>query len=408
MKKLLCLMLLGTSLLFTGCHEHTWTDATCTQPMTCQECGKTEGEMLEHTWLDATCTKPKTCKRCKKTDGEAIGHTWLEATCTTPKTCENCKKTEGSAKKHIWIDATCTSPSTCNICGEIRGEAKGHTFQKATFEKPKTCIKCGHTEGTALEKLSNHCDAVLASGTDKDGNLFELVANQNEDHSGVTIEIGIIKNNEWSIDLTTKSPFIGTDGFLTKRNKYNTGSIYDENSLGFDYIGAGCFHYNGSIWNGNNGKYYMPIENNKFHPVISAGSGHGLCTYINNDGEFLLHKDGTFQVLTSHNMTIKTLKSLPYVYTNEIFPLSEGLFALYDYPNVGIGFFNTNGEKIIDLSDYKFYRIVKPDGFGNVTIEQNLVFKDGKCTFTVLNEIGTEYKITIDKQGNVLSSTKAE
>ena len=42
----------------------------------------------EHTWTDATCTEPKTCSVCYKTEGEALGHTWNEGTVTTDPTCD--------------------------------------------------------------------------------------------------------------------------------------------------------------------------------------------------------------------------------------------------------------------------------------------------------------------------------
>ena len=53
MKKVLVLFLtsLIVSILFACGHEHVWTDATCTTPKTCSECGETEGEALGHTWV---------------------------------------------------------------------------------------------------------------------------------------------------------------------------------------------------------------------------------------------------------------------------------------------------------------------------------------------------------------------
>ncbi len=53
-------------------HEHTWAEATCTQPRTCTECGETEGEPLEHEWTPATLEAPKTCVNCGATEGEAV------------------------------------------------------------------------------------------------------------------------------------------------------------------------------------------------------------------------------------------------------------------------------------------------------------------------------------------------
>lgn len=48
-------------------------------------------------------------------------HVWSNATCTSPKTCLNCGETQGSANGHSWMEATYDAPKTCRICGEITG-----------------------------------------------------------------------------------------------------------------------------------------------------------------------------------------------------------------------------------------------------------------------------------------------
>ena len=49
-KRLAVMAVLGGMMLaVTGCgHEHSWTEATCTAPKTCDSCGETEGDVLEH------------------------------------------------------------------------------------------------------------------------------------------------------------------------------------------------------------------------------------------------------------------------------------------------------------------------------------------------------------------------
>ncbi|MGN0611566.1 MAG: hypothetical protein ACI4JI_07250 [Ruminiclostridium sp.] len=76
MKKLICLALSAVMLLLaTACgHEHTFADATCTEPKTCTECGETEGEANGHSFAEATCTEAKKCTVCGATEGEALGH----------------------------------------------------------------------------------------------------------------------------------------------------------------------------------------------------------------------------------------------------------------------------------------------------------------------------------------------
>lgn len=95
-KTVLIVYVLVMALSLSACFcSHEWVDASCTAPMTCSKCEKTEGEALGHVWVDATCTEPKTCSACAETEGEALGHTWLEATFTAPITCSVCAETEG-------------------------------------------------------------------------------------------------------------------------------------------------------------------------------------------------------------------------------------------------------------------------------------------------------------------------
>ena len=50
---LLVALIFVLALVLTSCgnkqHEHKWSEATCTSPKTCTECGATEGEALGHT-----------------------------------------------------------------------------------------------------------------------------------------------------------------------------------------------------------------------------------------------------------------------------------------------------------------------------------------------------------------------
>ena len=57
MKKVILFILVSAMTLgLTACgHEHTFNDATCTEPKVCAECGETEGEALGHTVAVGTC-----------------------------------------------------------------------------------------------------------------------------------------------------------------------------------------------------------------------------------------------------------------------------------------------------------------------------------------------------------------
>ncbi len=72
------LLLLSFCLALSACgtsHTHTWTEASCTAPKHCEECGETEGEPLGHAWIEATYTAPKTCSRCGLTEGAPLPET---------------------------------------------------------------------------------------------------------------------------------------------------------------------------------------------------------------------------------------------------------------------------------------------------------------------------------------------
>ena len=67
------MMILVLAMLFTGCCKHeVWTDANCTTPKTCVECGETEGTALGHIWQPRNTEVPETCSRCGETRGERI------------------------------------------------------------------------------------------------------------------------------------------------------------------------------------------------------------------------------------------------------------------------------------------------------------------------------------------------
>lgn len=167
-----------SAMLLTGCCDHEWEDATCTEPKTCTLCGKTEGEALGHKWKDATCTEQKTCTVCGETEGKALGHKWEDATCTEPKTCSRCKETQGDPAGHkveewkVTKEATCSSEGEetgkCTVCGESvtqKIDKKDHTpgdwvvTEEAQWNLPgkrtKACTVCGEVVESEEYELSD-------------------------------------------------------------------------------------------------------------------------------------------------------------------------------------------------------------------------------------------------------------
>ena len=73
-----------------------------------------------------------------------------------------------------------------------------------------------YSQGTTLNRdpLSASCDYILCTGTDYNGNKYELVANQTESSQGFEIAVGVIKNNSWLYQLSSDFPFLGEDGLF--------------------------------------------------------------------------------------------------------------------------------------------------------------------------------------------------
>ncbi len=170
---------------------HNWTDATCTAPKTCADCGATEGEALGHTeeiipGMAATCTtggytEGKICTVCNEVtvaqeEISALGHTeevvpGYAATCTEKglkdgKKCSVCEEIllaqeEIAALGHTeevvpGYAATCTEKGLkdgkkCSVCDEIllaqeEIAALGHT-EEVVPGKAATCTETGLKDG---------------------------------------------------------------------------------------------------------------------------------------------------------------------------------------------------------------------------------------------------------------------
>lgn len=76
-----------------------------------------------HSWKDADCSNPKTCANCGKTEGEALGHSWSDATCAAPKTCSVCGATEGEKAAHTYTNGVC---SACNDTHPVKEFETGY------------------------------------------------------------------------------------------------------------------------------------------------------------------------------------------------------------------------------------------------------------------------------------------
>ena len=147
----LTMLLVFALAAFAGCAltKHTWTEATCTAPKTCTDCGITEGEALGHTEQiveakAATCyetglTEGKICSVCNEVLVAqkvvlSLGHdmvidqpqtaTCTEAGLTAGAHCSRCdykeEQTEVSALGHDMVTDAAVAP-TCTATGLTEG-----------------------------------------------------------------------------------------------------------------------------------------------------------------------------------------------------------------------------------------------------------------------------------------------
>ena len=186
MKRILSLLLLTTlALSFASCnllHFHRYTEATCTEPKTCEGCGKTDGEPVGHAYsvlsTAATCTEGgrnvHTCSRCGDSfidnETEALGHTvgeWetdVEATCQNEGAqklcCETCQ--ELVAYEVIPITDHADEYGKCKYCGTVLNNYKA--------------VACYTRNNSRYNKDTGE---YYAYSSDDEGNTFFIFTDEN-------------------------------------------------------------------------------------------------------------------------------------------------------------------------------------------------------------------------------------
>lgn len=271
----------------------------------------------------------------------------------------------------------------------------------------------GNTETTTSvqTKLSASCDKVLASGSDPNGDFYELVANESETYEGVVVKVGVIKNNKWIVEMTSDMPLVDSDKTL-----YGTSiSGLDSAPKTIYYIGNNCFLYRNIERWGSSGKTYQEIiynfENGKSHELIPVNtittnfptkialsddyavktSDNGMVIWqaINYDkvGMTITFLDTTTMETSTLNLGNCGLEPMCH-------PLSDDWFAVTNINNM-IQFYDTNGNMVLDLSEYKL-----------ADLYQVVYFEDGLCYLNIKNNSGTKYQIAVNKNGEVVKSVE--
>ena len=274
------------------------------------------------------------------------------------------------------------------------------------------------------EPLSLSCDYVLCIGMDNDGNLYELVANQTESSRGFEITVGVIKNDEWLYPLSSDFPFLAEDGLFhvsVPMGKSSGTSLQSPNMVidSLYFIDTGAFlmdsYQDNDSWTLHDHYYIVfscdtlqstRINCDETETVFwheDASFMNGQVEYygsIRTDNGKLIQytetsgtisgwvEDQTFVWETFDTRTLKTAVVASGVEgVRPSGPLAEGLYFCTNK-----GFYNTAGQRVIDLSCYSIDMSTNGDAY----------FENGICTIEVKNDLGTRFWVTVDSAGNIL------
>ncbi len=260
------------------------------------------------------------------------------------------------------------------------------------------------TTTKAPKKLSEDCDMILCTGYDGE-DYYELVANQVDNYPRSSILVGVIKNNTWLIELSSQSPFLNEDSW------WKTSQYYEKIQDKFIYLDEGCFLMKNDGIDDYHSVIYKPDTNISFEVAkMSISIYYSDYSKIINDNKFIAvstdWKLTVYDMSTGNSDEIKGFFSDDSIHLpDSLQGISDGLFYArgdtstwsWSYSdNVQYeGFFDLNGNMIIDLSNY------------SISKSNDYLFAQGKYTMTVRNENGVNFDITFDSSGQIVSQEKS-
>ena len=264
----------GTTYYFTGSAcDHSYTAATCTEPMTCTLCGVEVGEALGHTY-DHDCDT--TCNRCGAVrTTQHVYDNACDAACNvcgatrTPAAhvydnacdaaCNVCGATRTPAA-HVY-DNTCDA--TCNVCGATRTVAHAYTSTVTTAAtcgktgvRTYTCSVCGdsYTESipaTGAHTYANACDAdcdVCGATRTPDPHVYTADCDTVCDECGAQRSMGVGGEMTITFDDTSKRTEFSTSIQVWEENGITvTNNKSDSSSNVADYSKPARFYKNSSL-----------------------------------------------------------------------------------------------------------------------------------------------------------------
>lgn len=256
----------------TSTDEFTGTEVTQTPTNEATGTGATPPTTCNHSWRQATCTTPKTCEKCGLTEGEANGHWWHEATCTDARICTVCLAIDPESEPlgHLYIEEKCAR------CGEIDSD-----YAQPTITADKTSLYMDENyqvvyftmigDGTIVCDIDNtyvvDCewgdwdgDTIPLTFTPiSSGETYVTVYPEGYDNKGITIYVTV------DIDTPSELTTLTIEGEGSEFKQYITGLpntnklhsvtykiepyVDDEICIWIDYVVSciECVEYNGYI-----------------------------------------------------------------------------------------------------------------------------------------------------------------
>ena len=276
-------------------------------------------------------------------------------------------------------------------------------------------------------RLSAESDYVLCAGRDYEGNYYELLATQEESSRGFKIEMGITKNNRWLYPMSADFPFISDDGLVhvsvslagESGNSLSNDGQANEIIQNLYFSRDGAFlldsyteseislksydHYQ-VLFSLDSLKSYTldcdkySIESEMYETDFYQGDVLNYGTvYFGGDKAVLTetHRNSVYQNDDTYSVYLLDLHSFektPVKENCDIYPIgvcSEDLIMFSDHR-----FYNTEGKKMVDLSDFEFESL------------KNACYINGEYEFVAKNIVGSKFYVIVDVQGNILSENK--
>lgn len=273
--------------------------------------------------------------------------------------------------------------------------------------------------------LADSCQYTLVTGYDDDGTCYQLVGEDFENYDGSEIRFGVIKDNQWLVNMTSDVPFLDdnkciygyedADGnYQSEWNKSLKQTIEQRDPELFDkfgYVGNGCFYLESNsgsktdslveklstiiFWNAETNKSKV-FNNTIMYDMENYTVGNDVILSVLTDHLFNISydqfEDMNVQALNVSTLETKSLLTQSFdAYCNwdyKVHQSSENLF----YVEKDNSFYDTNGKKAFEITVDKVQKIGK--------------FKDGQCELITQVESGSKYSVLIDTTGKVISNEK--